>query len=295
LKSERAVISSRTAFLYLIIAAFLWSTSGGFLKSLPEVHWLAIAGFRSLFAAILFLPGFFQSRPPARLLIGAGALYCVMVASLMGAMQLGTAAQGIWLQFIAPALIALWTWRVQKQKLNFGEIVAVLLTALAVGLIVSGGHGTQHLYSIVLGIISGFAFASFILLLKSLSDYPPAGVLLWTNLSAFVLLFPFMLGLHVGLPHAPREWGLLAAMGLGQLAFPYYFFQRGLIRTRAVDASLIVLLEPILNPLWAFLAVGEMPTNRTIIACCMIGVGLIIFALAGLREGVNGEKEELTK
>ena len=100
-------MTPRTAArLYLILAAVLWSTSGVFIKSLPSVHWLAVAGFRSLFGTLIFLPGLFRPRPPLGKTVLGIVLYATLVSTLLGSMQLGTAAQGIWLQYLAPALIA---------------------------------------------------------------------------------------------------------------------------------------------------------------------------------------------
>lgn len=271
--------SPSIARLQLILSALLWSTNGVLLKSLPGVHWLAIAGVRSLFACLLFLPGLRLARPPARLLVPAVLLYAVVVSALMGSMQLGTAAQGIWLQYIAPALVALWTWLVLRQRLRPAETFAALLTGLAVGLIVTGGEGRAHQQSLLLGISSGVAFAAFILVLKAIGPTSPSAIHLWTNLGAAALLLPAALALRVPLPGVPREIALLAGMGVGQLALAYHFFQRGLAQTRAVEAAIIILLEPILNPIWVYLFIGEIPSPRVIAGCVLIACALISFAI----------------
>ena len=272
--SERA-----RARLLLLVAAALWSMSGVFLKSLPEVHWIAIAGVRSIFASLLFLPGLTQARPGAGKLVPAVLIYAFLVSTLMGSMQLGTAAQGIWLQYIAPALVALWAWRVQHQRLRSSETLAVLLTCAALVLIVTGGEGEGHRQSVALGLVSGVSFGVFILLLKSLQEVPPSAIFVWTNLGTAAILLPIALALGIRLPSAPAELGLLAAMGLVQLALPYHFFQRGLAGVRALEASLIILLEPILNPIWVYLAIGEVPSGRVIAGCGLIALGLVVFAL----------------
>jgi len=278
-------MSARTsARFHLILAAVLWSTSGVILKSVPSVHWIAIAGLRSLFACLLFLPGLALPRPPARVLVPVVLLYSVLVTSLMGSMQLGTAAQGIWLQYIAPTLVALWVWLVQRQRPRPSEVAAVLLTVVAVGFIVAGGSGPQHEQSLILGIISGIAFGAFILVLKALSPIPPASVHLWANAGTAAIALSAAAALHVPFPRTAPDLGLLALMGVGQLALAYHFFMRGLARTRAVEASIIVLLEPILNPVWVYLVVREVPTPRVIVGCALIGVALVAFALAPARE-----------
>ena len=263
----------------LIVAAALWSTSGVLLKSLPGVHWLVIAGVRSAFGLFIFLPGITQPRPPAgKLALGIG-LYVLQVSTLMGSMQLGTAAQGIWLQYLAPAVVALWAWRVQQQRLRPAEIAAVLLTLLAVGLIVTGGTGRAHAQSVALGVVSGFGFGFFILFLKSLGSAPPASIFFWTNLGTAALLIPLALALGLPFPHTPREWILVAGMGTGQ-CLSYFLFKRALVHARAVEASLIVLVEPILNPVWVYLFIGEVPSPRVIAGCVLIAVGLVAFAVA---------------
>ncbi len=278
------VASPARARLYVVVAAVLWSASGLLLKSLStpdhQVHWLAIAGTRSAFGLLIFLPGITRPRPPARKLLLAVFLYILLVSTLMGSMQLGTAAQGIWLQYIAPAVIALWVWLVQRQRLRPTEVVAVLLTLVALGFIVAGGSGTAHRQSVLLGIVSGFGFGFFILLLKSMSDVRPETIFVWTNLGTAGLLLPLLLVLGIPLPHTAHDLGLLAIMGIGQLCLPYYLFQRGLSRTPPVAASLILLLEPILNPIWVYLVVGEAPSRPVIAGCLLIALGLVAFAFS---------------
>jgi drug/metabolite transporter (DMT)-like permease len=277
--------SHTSSRLFLVTAGIFWSISGVILKNLPDVHWLVIAGMRSLFAAIVFLPGLRQPRLPLAKLLAAILFFAIIVAALMGAMQLGTAAQGIWLHFTAPALVALWVWLVQRQRLRPTEMLAALLTLLAVVLIAGAGGGPAQRASLLLGLISGFAFAAFLLLLKSFGPVPAASVHLWVNLGAALLLLPLAFAFRVPFPTAPRDLALLAAMGMGQLGLGYYFFMAGISGATAVEASLIVLLEPILNPIWVYLLVGELPSPRVITGCALIALGLLAFALTpGRRE-----------
>ena len=282
-------MSTRTrSLLFLVTAAVLWSTSGLFLKNMPSVHWLAIAGLRSFFAALIFLPGLRQTGPPLKKLVAAVALYAALVSALMGSMQLGTAAQGIWLQYIAPALVALYAWLIQRQRIRRVESAAAMLTVVAVFLIVTGGSGRAHQQSVLLGVASGFAFAAFIVLLKSMGAAAPASIFFWTNIGTAALVLPAGVWLGIPVIPGPREIGLLAAMGLFQLGLAYYFFQWALAKTRAVEASLIILLEPILNPIWVYLALGEIPAPKVIVGCAFIAVGLAAMAVFPNRRGAEG-------
>ncbi len=265
--------------MLLVVTALLWSLGGAFLKSLPEVNWLMIAGVRSLAAALLFLPGLRMARPPARKLVPVVLLYAAVVTTLMGSMQFGTAAQGIWLQYTAPAVVALWAWRVRRQKPTRTEGAALALTGIALVLIVTGGSGVDHRYSLLLGLVSGIVYGGLIIGLKDLSDVPAPAIHVWTNLGAAALVLPIALCFGVPFPAAPRDLGLVVVMGLVQLAVPYHLFQWALKRTRALEASLILLLEPILNPTWAYLVTGEVPSPRVIAGCVLIACGLFAFTV----------------
>ncbi len=265
----------------LAIGAVFWSTSGAILKSMPSVHWLAIAGIRSLFAALLFLPGIrARARPKPATLLACVFVYAVLVSTLMGSMQLGTAAQGIWLQYVAPVVVGLYAWLAQRQRLRPVEAVALLLTIVAVCLIALGGSGHADRQSVALGLTSGLAFGAFVLLMKGAGDGTGITILFWTNIGTAAIVLPIALASGVALPHEPRQWIMLAAMGWFQLGLGYYFFQWGLPGVRAVEAALITLLEPILNPIWVYLLLREQPSTEVIVGCALMGVALVATAVS---------------
>lgn len=275
-------MSTRTrSLIFLVLASLCWSTSGALLKGMPSVHWLAISGFRALFASLIFLPGLVaKPRPRASTLAACIVIYTILVTALMGSMQLGTAAQGIWLQYIAPAVVALYAWLFQRQRIARTEWLAIVLVLIAVGLIVLGGSGRAHQQSVVLGLISGVGFGAFVLMLKSAQEARPAAIFLWTNLGTAALLIPLAIVLGVNLPGQPREWMLLCAMGWFQLGLGYYLFQHGLAHTRAVEASLIGLIEPVLNPIWVYLIFRELPPLAVIAGCGLMSVAVLAMTLA---------------
>ena len=102
-RRPRPTASHSTARLLLILAALGWSTSGVILKSLPSVHWLAIAGLRSAFGALIFLPGVRGPHPPRGKLLAAVGLYALLYAFEDSLLAL--TAQGGWL-FVVPVAIA---------------------------------------------------------------------------------------------------------------------------------------------------------------------------------------------
>jgi len=77
-----------------------------------------------------------------------------------------------------------------------------------------------------------------------------------------------------GLGVSPADTVTLAVMGVVQLGVPYLLFSKGLEKISLQEASLIVLIEPVLNPIWVALTVGEVPSKTT-----LAGGSLIIFGL----------------
>jgi drug/metabolite transporter (DMT)-like permease len=156
--------------------------------------------------------------------------------------------------------------------------------------VVAGAGGEQALAGDVIGLLSGLAFASLILVLRRLSreetgegcadPTPTLLCFVLGNLLACLAGLP-ALGREIGGPgvigHAPLVgWMLLLWLGVGQLGGGYWFFQRGLRTTRALTAGLLVLAEPMLNPVWVALIVGEIPGRGTVVGGAVILSALVI-------------------
>jgi drug/metabolite transporter (DMT)-like permease len=101
---------------------------------------------------------------------------------------------------------------------------------------------------------------------------------MFNNLGAALILLPICLSMGV-LAIKPWQWGIVTATGMIQLALPYILFQIALRRVHAVDASLLILLEPVLNPVWVALATEERPDTGTIVGGLAILIAMVIEAL----------------
>jgi drug/metabolite transporter (DMT)-like permease len=100
------------------------------------------------------------------------------------------------------------------------------------------------------------------------------------NLTAAALLFPLAYG---ALALSFEAFLVVAAQGVFQLGIPYVLFIRGLRTVRATDAALITLVEPVLNPLWVWLAVSEAPHSSTCVGGALILLALVV-RFVGLRQ-----------
>ena len=120
-------------------------------------------------------------------------------------------------------------------------------------------------------LLSGLFFAIYMTNLRFVRTTDARGLTLVNNLACAAALFPwvvFQLGLTAGAA------ATLLVMGVVQLGVPYYLFSRGLEEISLQEASLIVLIEPVLNPIWVAVVFGEIPSRAT-----LIGGGIVLLSL----------------
>lgn len=241
--------------LLILAAAVLWSTAGAAIKSCGLDAW-QIAGGRSLVAGLFLLAVVRETRrlPTLRVLLVSVA-YAFTVVLFVVATKLTTAANAIFIQDAAPLFVLVLSPLLLRELPTRGELLAVPVYALGLGLFfldeLSAGQVTGNL--VALG--SGVAFAFSIIGLRLLRHDGPAA-LVYGNLIAATATLPLALS---GPAPTPLDVGLVVYLGVFQLGLAYLCFSRGLLHTPAVEASLLMLLEPVLNPIWTFLVAGERP------------------------------------
>jgi drug/metabolite transporter (DMT)-like permease len=257
--------------LLLLAAAVLWSSGGAAIKLCGLSAW-QLAGGRSLIAGLVLL-AFVPSarRRPTRLSLAVAVAYVFTVVLFVLATKLTTAANAIFIQDTAPLWVLLLSPWLLSERPTRGELLSVPIFALGLGLFfldkLTPGQVTGNLVALA----SGVAFGLSILGLRRIGDDGPAALVLGNLLAAAVTLPLWPLG---PVP-TPLDLGLVAFLGIFQLGLSYLLFSIGLRGTPAVEAALLVLLEPVLNPVWTFLLAGERPGPWA-----MAGGAIILLATA---------------
>ena len=284
--------SRRIGIVLLVIAAVLWSINGGAVK-LVDVPTIGYAFWRS-FGAMLAGLGVVLATCGAGFRIATGPMlvaalfYSLQVTLLIFAMRLGTAAMGVLLLYTGPAWVALLGWLLLGRRISRKTATALGIAGLGVVIMIVG-LGRSSPAGIACGLAAGLTYGAMILALDWLARTDalasPATIVFWLNLAAVAALLP--VGLATGKLLSPELSTLgnlatavgLTLFGVVQLAVPYALFQLALGRVTAVEASLIVLLEPVLNPMWAWLAVGEAPGWWTAAGGALLVVALVVEAV----------------
>lgn len=266
----------------IFLTGVLWSLAGVFIKLL-ELHPLTIVFYRSLFASLFFLPfvrkdGWTTSLP----LLVSVVSYTAAVSSFVWANKLTTAANAIVLQYTAPIYVFVFARLLFHEAILKLNLITLLLGMVGVGVIFAGSIGQSDAEGVLAAILSGLLLSIYMTNLRFLKGVNPGFLTFVNNLVCFLGLLPVVIS---QLLVSGGEMLALAVMGVVQLGIPYFLFSKGLEKISLQEASLIVLIEPVLNPIWVALVVGEAPSTYT-----FIGGGIILFSLGfralwGLRRG----------
>ena len=157
------------------------------------------------------------------------------------------------------------------EKISRLNGLALGVAMLGVAIISFDSAGEPEMAGVLLALLSGVLFAAYMINLGRTKNVSPV-YLTWVNniVCALLLLFVVRSRLALSLNQAI----ILAVMGAVQLGMPYFLFSKGLETVSLQEASLIALIEPVLNSLWVALTVGEIPSRATLAGGAMILLGL---------------------
>jgi len=270
--------------LDVLAAALLFSTGGAGLKLTTLPSW-QVAGLRSAVAAaviLLFLP---ESRDLSRPFTWLAAIaYAVTVVFFALANRLTTSASAIFLQASAPLWLLLLAPLLLGERARMRDLLlaGVMLVGMTVAFL-DPAAGTTLAPNPPLGNLlaatTGLTWALTVVAMRHLSrgDRDSAlPVVTAGNLLAFAACVPFM-----GPLRPPGAWNaaLILFLGAIQVGLAYVLMARGVRHVPAFEAALLVLLEPVMNPLWAWLATGERPGVRTLAGGALILAAALVHTL----------------
>jgi drug/metabolite transporter (DMT)-like permease len=272
------------ARLQVLTAALLFSTAGAAIKGMAFTSW-QVASFRSGIAAtalLLLLPG--ARRKWTRNTLLAAIAYGATMVLFVSATKLTTAANAIFLQAAGPLyLVFLGPWLL-KERANRRDLVFLAVMAVGMSLFFAGNEAPQRTApnpaaGNILAALSGIAWALTVAGLRAgaRGGDGSLGMVALGN----VLTFAFCLvpALSSPLKAGAVDWATITYMGVFQIGLAYTLVARASSYLPALETSLLVLLEPALNPVWTWLVHGEEPGPLAIAGgICIIAstVGMVI-------------------
>ena len=269
------------AILTLFVTALLWSLGGLLIKS---IAWppLAVAGGRGFVAAIALLlivrPRRVSLSP---LTLAAAFSYAGCTVSFVVATKLTTAANAILLQYTCPVWVALFGAWILRERATRADWAAIAATIGGIALFFADKLRADYFLGNIIALASGVFFAFTAIFLRRQKNASPVDSVILGNVIAGVVCAPVLAG-------APAlgagGWLALALLGTVQLALSYFLYARAIRHVSALEAVLIPVIEPILNPVWVMLVLGERPAPWAIAGGAIVLAASVFRAWVAIRK-----------
>ncbi len=268
------------ARLKLLAAALLFSTGGAAIKAATLDSW-QVAGFRSGVAALTIAAIVPVARRGwnARVAM-VGLAFAATMIGFVVANKLTTAANSIFLQSTAPFYILLASpWllreRVRGRDVLLMAVVGVGLLPFLLGTEAASATAPDPLRGNLVAMACGVSWACTVMGVRWLASSSSSGggahaTVVVGNLMACAVCLPLALPVETA---TMGDWTVIVYLGVFQIGVAYLFLLSAVRHVPALEASIILLAEPALTPLWAWLMHGERPGGWA-----LIGGGVILTA-----------------
>jgi len=268
--------------LAVVACAFCWSIAGLFIKLIDwNPFW--IAGLRSLIAGAFLFAVVRTWRLNWSWPLVAGALanaLCMVLFVLANKMT--TSANAILIQYWAPVATAFFGVLLLKERIHKEQIAAIGATLAGLVLLFLDKLGPGALWGNLAALASGLAFALMMIFTRMQKDGTPLQSLMLSHViaagvSLVVAAFQPLPAITLG------SGAAILVLGIVQMGFAAVFFSYGIKRISAVTASLLAVIEPVFNPVWVLLVLGETPSGWTLAGGALILVSVTAASVMGAR------------
>lgn len=262
--------------------AFLWSLAGVFIK-LMDWQPFAIAGARSLIAAFFLWAVIRRPRFSFSMVQVLSALaYAATMILFVFANKHTTSANAILLQYGAPVYVAILGSILLKEKPRLEHWIALAMVCGGMVLFFMDSLGGGHFLGDLVAAIAGITFAINIVLIRKQKDASPLDSLLLGHIFTALIAGGISLFLPAPVITAKAIFAI-SALGIVQIGLAAVLFSYGIQRITALESILTAVIEPLFNPLWVFLATGEMPGLRSLSGGAVIIAAVLASSILSVR------------
>lgn len=281
----------------LALCGLFWSTAGIFIKKVNASSF-TIAGLRSLIAFVTFM-AYYRKFPSFAVRDGEGkvsvssTLYLWLGGiSYSGTMilfclanKMTTSANAVLLQYSYPIYVILFGPAILGEKNRASDYLTVAGVLAGVLLFFYSDLEAGRLLGNILAALSGVCFAFTTIFMRKQRSAGSASSFMLAHLITAVACIPFYFSQGI-------EWGdwtslaFIFALGIVQMAVANIFFARGIGSVTALGASIITMIEPLMNPVWVMVFAGEVPGLLSVVG------GLIILGCIIIREAIGSRREK---
>ena len=265
-------MKSSTSYILLITAALMWSLGGVFIK-LVDLNPMGIAGIRSLGAAVVLL--IYIKKPRLywnRYFITGVLAYTAMVVLYVLSIRLTTAANAIFLEFTAPIYVVAFSYLLLNERINRFDILTMVIIFLGMGLFFMDELTFYGFWGNIMALIAGVCLALVTVMIRKEKE-SAFEIVFYGNVLTAIICFTFIIE---GLSKSTQlDWLIIFGLGIFQLGIPYILYTTALKYVSALDAILVGMLEPILNPIWVYIFIGEAMGEWAFIGGALVIIGTL--------------------
>lgn len=269
----------KKAIFITCFVALLWSVAG---LNIKMIAWspYAIAGGRSLCAVLFLLPVVAKYRPfkVDKYVVGGAVCYALFNYCYIMSTKLTTSANAIILQYTAPIYVALLSWLFLKEKISKADIISMTFVAFGMGLFFLDEAGGGTPLGNFIAVFNGITFAGICIFLHLQKNGTPILSMYLGNVLSVIIGLPFVL--KAGMPSLISVFYLVLAGGL--FALTYALYARASKGLSPLEIVLIPIIDPVMNPVWVYLILGEKPGLISIVGGIIVLVavtGRIIYGM----------------
>ena len=262
--------------LAVFLTAILWSSGGLFIK-LISLDSMELSFFRCAIAAVVFALMFRKRilKLNSLALLNSFAYAAVLILFVI-ATKTTTAANAIFLQSTAPIYVLIFEPLLTKTKWERINIITIVFCFLGMILFFMGDLTPGDIKGNIAALLAGVAFAAFFLGMKKNEPQYGESSIFYGNVIVALICIPFITDMNT---ISIQDFAMVSFLGVFQIAFAYALFSYGLKRIIAVEASIISMFEPVLNPIWVFIGYGEVPSFYAIIGGIIIMTAITVRTL----------------
>jgi len=276
-----------SGILAMAATAFLWSIAGLFIKMI-DWHPFTIAGLRSIIASSIIF--FYLKQPHLHFSFAQVAAAVANAATMLlfvAANKTTTAANAIILQYVSPVLTVFIGAILLKERARTEHLIALPVVAAGMLIMFFDELGGGRLLGNILAILSGLTFSFYFVFMRMQKDSSPLESILlshWLTAGICILVSVFLPLPQITL----KSLSALAILGTVQIGISAILFAFAIKHISAVQASLISVIEPVFNPVWVFLALGETPGLHAVIGgVIIILVVTVVSVISASRQSVK--------
>ena len=265
-------MNRRLAIGLLVLTGIIWSTGGFMIKMIPWSP-LAIAGLRSGIAAVVI---YLYNRPQhfrfGKNTLGGAISYAVMVTCFVLANKMTTAGNVILIQYTAPVYVAIFGFSFLGEKSTKIDWLAIIVILFGLGSFFFENLSFEGFWGNIIAFISGFGFAGLTLFMRKQKNGRPIDSVLLGNVITFLICAPFYTD---GVTFEIEPWTWMLFLGVIQLGLAYILYSTAIKYVSALDAIIYPVVEPIFNPILAFLFLGETMSGNAQFGGALVLSGVI--------------------